>query len=84
MYGLIMKSDKQLIAKLEADVRRMRRYIKTLEFQRPLGWITAESVMRLSQGGNGSRGTVPIHPTYSNTATIPLYRMPREREAGRK
>ena len=38
-----------------------------------IGWMTRESKWRLAQGGNGSRGSVPIHPKPSTAATIAVY-----------
>lgn len=42
--------------------------------QDPIGYMTAESVMRLRRGGN-VRGAVPIHAAKSNVATIKIYRV---------
>ncbi len=39
----------------------------------PVAWISAESVRRLRSGGNGSRGTVPVHATRSMSSHAPLY-----------
>lgn len=39
----------------------------------PAGWLTAESASRLIRGGNGARGTVPVHAERTNGAYIPLY-----------
>ena len=35
--------------------------------------MTRESAYRLANGGNESRGSVPIHRSESNTARIPVY-----------
>ena len=42
---------------------------------KPIGWITDESLRTLNRGGNGSRGTVPIHTKRSAVAKHPLARM---------
>ena len=40
----------------------------------PLAWITAESLNRIKQeGGNHSRGSVPVHAKRSSVARFPLY-----------
>lgn len=40
----------------------------------PMGWITHESSRRLRwNGGNSSRGTVPLHAHRSHVACIPVY-----------
>tara|TARA_R110000868_G_scaffold277390_1_gene537177 strand:+ start:90 stop:377 length:288 start_codon:yes stop_codon:yes gene_type:complete len=38
-----------------------------------VGWITKESMQRLSKGGNSSRGTVPMHQKKSVVAYIPVH-----------
>ena len=39
----------------------------------PVAWMTQESLHRLRQGGNDSRGSVPVHAAASNVAKIPLF-----------
>jgi hypothetical protein len=39
----------------------------------PVAWMTRESARRLADGGNDSRGSVPVHAKRSNVACIPLY-----------
>ena len=39
----------------------------------PVAWISAESLRRLKQGGNDSRGTVPVHATHSMSTHAPLF-----------
>ena len=39
----------------------------------PIAWITDESLLRLSKGGNDSRGSVPVHAASSRVAKTPLY-----------
>ncbi len=40
----------------------------------PMGWITRESSRRIRwNGGNQSRGTVPLHAHRSHVACIPVY-----------
>lgn len=39
----------------------------------PVAYISSESFCRLFDGGNDSRGTVPVHPNQSATSKIPLY-----------
>lgn len=51
----------------------IKRLVKKVDGMRFVGWITGESLMRLQHGGNGSRGTVPIHPRSSSTAKTALY-----------
>jgi hypothetical protein len=49
--------------------------------KKPIGWITRESSQRLRYyGGNGSRGTVPLHAKPSSVACIPLYGIPKKRD----
>ncbi|MBP9032623.1 MAG: hypothetical protein KBG29_01930 [Pseudomonadales bacterium] len=43
----------------------------------PFGWITEEAVYRMAAGGNGSRGTVPVHAKPSAVSYVPLYRSPQ-------
>ena len=43
------------------------------QVQVPFAWITRESYWRLKRGGNGARGTVPIHAAYSHVACMPLF-----------
>lgn len=38
----------------------------------PIAWVTDESLRRLKRGGNGSRGTVPVHTKPSAVAKHPL------------
>ena len=59
---------------LAMESNRLRKRIATLEREFVcIGWITRESIRRLRRGGNGSRGTVPIHDRLSVTASIPIY-----------
>lgn len=39
--------------------------------EQPVAWMTEESLHRLKCGGS-SKGTVPVHCSYSNVARIPL------------
>jgi len=39
----------------------------------PVAWMTSESARSLPRGGNGSRGSVPVHAKKSHVAHIPLY-----------
>lgn len=38
-----------------------------------IGWITEESLWRLRNGGNGSKGTVPIHKKRSVTSRYAVF-----------
>jgi|SRR5690242_11660624 len=42
----------------------------------PIGFLSDESINRLLDGGNGSRGTVPLHATSSKAACKPLFIKP--------
>lgn len=44
---------------------------------KPVAWISDESLCRLLNGGNDSRGTVPVHSAPSNVSKEPLYMRPR-------
>lgn len=42
----------------------------------PVAWISNESLRRLTRGGNGSRGSVPVHHERSSVAKNPVYLHP--------
>lgn len=44
--------------------------------QEPVAWMTEESWRRLQDGGNDSRGTVPVRGMKTSVARIPLYAAP--------
>lgn len=44
--------------------------------QGPVAWMTEESWRRLQDGGNDSRGTVPVRGMKTSVARIPLYAAP--------
>ena len=44
----------------------------------PFGWVSRESIYRIKRGGNGSKGTVPIHAKASSISRIPLYTTPSD------
>lgn len=50
------------------------------EYQRaagaPVAWISAESLDRLRDGGNSTRGTVPVHSRRSHVSNTPLSVLP--------
>ena len=46
---------------------------REIDLSKPAGWITPESISRLGDGGNGARGTVPIHAVSSSLAYLPVY-----------
>jgi hypothetical protein len=48
---------------------------------KPIGWISEESLRRLKAGGN-SRGSVPVHSSFSMVARIPLVIASPTKEAG--
>lgn len=39
----------------------------------PVGWMTRESLYRLTSGGNSSRGSVPVHANKSKVAYIGIH-----------
>ena len=41
----------------------------------PVAWMTHESNMRLTDGGN-CKGAVPVHQQRSHASSIPLYAIP--------
>jgi hypothetical protein len=47
--------------------------VSQIEIGPIIGYLTEKSYDRLRSGGNGSRGTVPLHFMPSNAAHIPLY-----------
>lgn len=46
--------------------------------QGPIGWVSSESLRTLSNGGNGSRGSVPIHAKKSSVSRFPIYAGPQK------
>jgi len=42
----------------------------------PVAWISAESIGRLRDGGNSTRGTVPVHSRRSHVSNTPLSVLP--------
>ena len=47
---------------------------KSMVLREPVAWITEEALESLkNRGGNGSRGTVPIHAEKSRVAKIAIY-----------
>ena len=48
-----------------------------------IGWISWESLHFIKRGGNGSKGTVPIHATRSNVSKYPLYLSTPDTEGGK-
>lgn len=62
----------EIVDVLVGEIERLR--AENDKFK-PLGWITTESLQRLAlAGGNGSKGTVPIHAQQSRVAWIPVFR----------
>ena len=61
-----------------AAMQALRAAIEAAEKAKPVAFITRESMMRLSNGGNDSRGTVPVHRFASAIANRPLYLHPPE------
>jgi hypothetical protein len=51
-------------------------FIKSLG--EPVGFISKESIWRLKQGGNDSKGTVPIHANESRVSKTKLYALPND------
>jgi hypothetical protein len=47
--------------------------------QKPVAWVTSESLRSLQRGGNG-KGTVPVHGAPSYKSNSPLYAEPQKRE----
>lgn len=43
---------------------------------KPFGWITSESIYRLTRIGGNRKGTVPVHKKRSSVAKTPLYMAP--------
>lgn len=39
----------------------------------PFAWISSESVYRLNNGGNDSKGTVPVHANRTSVSKLPIY-----------
>ena len=47
--------------------------------QKPVAWVTSESLRSLQRGGN-IKGTVPVHGAPSYKSNSPLYAEPQKRE----
>lgn len=77
---LIGQADEWDCAMYEANaaIDALRAAIEAAESAQPVAFITRESMMRLSNGGNDSRGTVPVHRFASAIANRPLYLHPPE------
>ena len=55
-----------------------REVLRKLRDAGPVAWATRESLGRIEDGGNGSRGTVPVHANPSHVAKFPLFTIPEE------
>lgn len=79
-----LEPDDQAIRQEYDDVLALvRDAIAAMETPKPVAFITRESMMRLSNGGNDSRGTVPAHRRASAIANRPLYLHPTVPEVAR-
>jgi hypothetical protein len=64
-----MMFDGELWVKADAFTAELSQNVR-----RPEAWITEEALASLTHhGGNGSRGTVPIHAEKSRVAKIAVY-----------
>ena len=60
---------REAIAALEADIAQ--------EVE-PVAWISQESLRRLREGGNDSKGTVPVHASRTYVSKAALFTTPLE------
>ena len=63
------KQAREAVAALEADIAQA---------VEPVAWISQESLRRLREGGNDSKGTVPVHASRTYVSKAALFTTPLE------
>lgn len=69
MTGEELRKCEAAIAALEADIAQA---------VEPVAWISQESLRRLREGGNDSKGTVPVHASRTYVSKAALFTTPPE------
>lgn len=60
-------------AQQQDRIAELQARLSAIDAQPVIGWVTRESLARLKRGGNGSRGSVPIHSQRSAVAKTPVF-----------